>query len=93
MVVHCASRSTQPYFVANVMNVIVLCVLIHIVVGTKLFICCTMFVKCAVEVEFITVVLCCVLFREGFGVDSGLLGGFLSGEVQPGLQSGYLVQK
>ena len=37
--------------------------------------------------------MCCVLGREGFGVDSGLLQGFLSGRVKLGLKSGYLVQK
>ena len=32
-----------------------------------------------VQRDFTDFVLCCVLLREGFGVDSGLLGGLLSG--------------
>ena len=40
-----------------------------------------------------TLVLRCVLYREGFGVDSGLLAGFLEGRITLGLKLGYLVQQ
>ena len=35
----------------------------------------------------------CALCREGFEVDSGLLGGLLKGRVKLGLKSGHMVQK
>ena len=89
---HCVPRCTPPHFVVNVMKMMVLSVLIHTLVGAKLFIC-TMYVTCVEEVKLMALVLCCVLCREGFGVDSGLLWGLLQGRVKLGLKSRYLVQK
>ena len=70
--VHCAPRSTPPHFGVNVMTIIVLSVLTHTLVVTKLFIGIPQ-ITCVVEVKFAALVFCCVLCREG--VDSGLLGG------------------
>ena len=53
--VHCAPECTPPHFVVNAMKMIVLCVLTHV------------FWK----VEVTALVLCCVHYRERFGVDSG----------------------
>ena len=43
------------------------------------------------QVEFTNLILCCVLCREGFGVDCGTLWGPLEGRMNLGLKSGYLV--
>ena len=65
---HCAARSTSPHYVVNRLTVFFLdqnC-LFGTTHGTV-----------AVQGEFTDLVLCCVLCREGFGVDSSLLGGLL----------------
>ena len=46
----------------------------------------TIHVTCAEVVEFIALVLCCVLSKEGFGVGSGLFGGLIQGRVKLGLK-------
>ena len=52
------------------MKIIVLSVLTDMLVGTKLLIWHN--VTCVEQLEFTDCVLCFVLCREGFGVDSGL---------------------
>ena len=74
--VHCAARSTPPHFVVHVMIIIVQSVLTLTFMGTKRFLG-TIHVTCVEQVESTNLVLCFVLCREGFGVDSGLFGGLL----------------
>ena len=72
--VHCAARSTPPWFVANVMKILVQHILTHTLVGQN-WLVDTKHIKFVVQRELSDLVLCCVLYKEGCGVDCGLLGG------------------
>ena len=90
--VHSAARSTPPYFVVNVMKIIVQSLLSHKLVGTRQFSMHKKYHSCCAKGihRFLS---CCVVCRQGVGVDSGLLVVFLYGRVKLGLKSGYLAQK
>ena len=79
----------------TIIKIIVLSVLTHTFLHLWAQNCLfgTICVTCVEEVKFTTRVSCCLLCREGFGVDSGVLWGLLQGRVKLGLESGYLVQK
>ena len=72
--VHCLVRSTPPQFVAHVLKIIVQSIL-----GGQNCSSGTIHVTCFEQVDFIDLVLCFVLCRDGFGVDCGMLGGFSRG--------------
>ena len=74
-------ESRIPYGAAevgvNAMDFILYGVVAHTVVGTKLCVLGRTYVTCVGELHFTPLVLGCLLYREGFGVDCGLLGGLL----------------